>query len=68
MSSPQRIRIRCDCGEWLERSTDAPTTECECGATYVVTVTDITPPETVGEAGTETRGSAVESLNPAPRD
>jgi len=40
------IDMRCACGERLifDRSTDRVT--CECGATYAVTITRLTDPET----------------------
>ncbi|MFA1612333.1 hypothetical protein [Halobellus rubicundus] len=57
MTAPQHVRIQCECGEWLEHSAAAPTTDCDCGARYVVTVTDITPPDPAGVEATERSGS-----------
>mgnify|MGYP006295335249 CR=1 FL=1 len=35
------VRVQCECGEWLRTSSDT-VVDCECGAKYAVTVTDLT--------------------------
>jgi len=48
MDSPRSdltVRVQCECGEWIPASSDS-VVDCECGAKYAVTVTDVTVPTT----------------------
>ena len=40
-SAERTVRLRCDCGNWLEARTEMYRVGCECGRVFAVTVTDI---------------------------
>jgi hypothetical protein len=40
-SETRRIRLLCDCGDWLESDADAYRLTCGCGRVFAVTVTDV---------------------------
>lgn len=44
MSGPQEIDVQCECGNWLETDTSGRLS-CDCGAEYVLNVTQLTPPD-----------------------
>lgn len=40
-SRDRKLKIQCNCGNWVETDTEVSRVDCECGNIFAVTITDM---------------------------